>query len=35
MLSGAIYMYKYVTDTTLEWTVFMFQVSQVQNLNAC
>jgi len=35
VLPISIYRYKYMSDTDLLWTVFMFQVSYVQTVNAC
>jgi len=34
-LLKAIYIYKYMSDTVLLRTVFMFQVSQEQHVNSC
>lgn len=35
MLPIANFRYKYMSETALLWTVFMFQASQTQNINDC
>jgi hypothetical protein len=34
LLPREIYMYKYITESRLLWTVFMFQVTQQNTCNA-